>query len=159
MYRVVVAFIAQRRTVASSITSTADTLRIPRDDNYACRDGSRAHPRGRRRPRGACDPPLRLPAARPGRGARGRPAGGPRGAALRRAADGAARPPRPCLVEGRRGAARGAVPPGLGPHPERGAGRPAAASRPRAVLNVLVTGGSRGIGRAIALRFARNGAR
>jgi len=42
----------------------------------------------------------------------------------------------------------------VGPHPERGSGvRPA-----RVIESVFVTGGSRGIGKAIALRFARDGA-
>ena len=42
----------------------------------------------------------------------------------------------------------------MGPHPERGSGvRPA-----RVIESVFVTGGSRGIGKAIALRFARDGA-
>src|SRR5205085_3539930 len=79
-----------------------------------------------------------------------------RGAPLRRGADGAARPAGSRVLEGRRGPARTGVAPGVGADSVvRACGRPAAARR----LTVLVTGGSRGIGRSIALRFARDGAK
>src|SRR5207247_7688193 len=78
-----------------------------------------------------------------------------RSAPLRPAEDGAPRPARPRVVEGGGGPARGDDPAGLGRDPVgRTGGQPA----PVAAVNVFVTGGSRGIGRAIALRFARDGA-
>ena len=79
------------------------------------------------------------------------------GAPLRRGEDGAARPARPRLVEGRRRAARAADAARLGRR-SRARRRPTRRCR-AAFVNVFVTGGSRGIGRAIALRFARDGAK
>jgi enoyl-[acyl-carrier protein] reductase III len=75
---------------------------------------------------------------------------------VRRREDGAARPPRPRVLEGRRGAARVAEPAGLGGDPELGPRGPAA---PVGAMTILVTGGSRGIGREVARRFARDGAK
>ena len=75
-------------------------------------------------------------------------------------ADGAARPPRARLVEGRGRRPRAAQPARAGSRfRARRPIRAAAAAFARLVgASVLVTGGSRGIGKAIALRFARVGA-
>ena len=99
--------------------------------------------------------------------------------------DGAARPARPRLVQGRRRAPGSAGAPRLEADPELGAGRqsaPVAALRDEAehtadseadelgarrcrdaegvtASSVLVTGGSRGIGREVARRFAQAGAK
>src|SRR5581483_1536360 len=79
---------------------------------------------------------------------------------LRRGADRAARPARPRLLEGPRRRARAEDAPRLERAAELGArGRPAAPS-PMSLdgASVLVTGGTRGIGRAIALRLVADGA-
>ena len=85
-------------------------------------------------------------------------AGLPAGHEVRRYADdadGAPRPARARVVEGRRRPARIPGPDRLGRDPVGRPGRPAAAAP---FVTVFVSGGSRGIGRAIALRFARDGA-
>src|SRR5439155_6791910 len=91
-----------------------------------------------------------------GRGSSGRPPRAP----VRRGADGAPRPAGARLVEGGRRASPAARPARLARDPElRAGGRAAsAATLTFAGLSVLVTGGSRGIGREIALRFADLGA-
>src|SRR5205823_9308427 len=75
-------------------------------------------------------------------------------------ADGAPGPSRVRLVQGRGGPARRARPPRLARDPQRRArGRAAPAAMNFDGASVLVTGGSRGIGKAIALRFAGLGAK
>src|SRR5439155_25901024 len=70
----------------------------------------------------------------------------------------AARPPRLCVFEGRGGRPRAPHEAGLARDPVlRPGGPPAPMSFDGA--SVLVTGGSRGIGREIALRFADEGAK
>src|SRR5829696_5690313 len=128
----------------------------PPDRSCSLSPDGRANPRRGRRARRAGDAALRLPAPRPPPRARRGPPRGARRAALRRREDGAPRPPRPRVVEGRRGPARARDATRLGRAAVLRAGR--RTSSPPAV-NVFVTGGSRGIGRAIALRFARDGAR
>src|SRR5262249_20414830 len=74
---------------------------------------------------------------------------------------GAARPSRPCVIVGRGRRARAGEPDRLGDDSLVRAGlRPVAQSRGMSFegASVLVTGGSRGIGKAIALRFASLGA-
>src|SRR3954447_22891387 len=156
MYFETVRFSAHRTTVPTSIRSTAWIRRIRRRyRRYASARGA-TDPRRHRRPRRPRDAALRVPAA----GARPRvdrrPAGGRRRAPLRRVADRAARPARPRVVEGGRGRPRVARPARVGGTALLGAGVGSAAA-PR--VTVLVTGGSRGIGKAIARRFARDGAR
>src|SRR5262249_5755482 len=79
------------------------------------------------------------------------------GAPLRRGEDRAARSTRLRVVEGRGGPARAAGETGLAPDSLLGPGRQAAQMTFDGA-SVLVTGGSRGIGREIALRFAEEGA-
>src|SRR6185437_13639685 len=113
-----------------------------------------------RRARRAGHSAVRLPVARADRGAHQRPTGRRSGATLRRGEDGVARPARPCFFQGRDRRPCQARRAGLGRAPELGAGRRAVASRLMDFdgASVLVTGGSRGIGKAIALRFAQLGA-
>src|SRR5829696_1644822 len=128
----------------------------PPDRSCSLSPDGRANPRRRRRARRAGDAALRLPAPRPPPRARRGPPRGARRAALRRREDGAPRPPRPRLVEGGRGPARAGDATRLGRATFVSTCGRAPASP---AVNVFVTGGSRGIGRAIALRFARDGAR
>src|SRR5207244_6450289 len=78
---------------------------------------------------------------------------------LRRGADRTSRPARPRLLEGGGGRPRTSDEAGLGADPLVGTGgQPAPASMSFDGASVFVTGGSRGIGREIALRFAALGA-
>src|SRR5207244_1489757 len=78
---------------------------------------------------------------------------------LRRGTDRTARPARPRLLEGGGGRPRTSDEAGLGADPLVGTGgQPAPASMSFDGASVFVTGGSRGIGREIALRFADEGA-
>src|SRR6185312_3186422 len=113
-----------------------------------------------RRPRRPRDAALRLPAARPGARARGRPARRSPRPAPCGGADGAPRPPRPRLHEGRGRRPRAAVAPRLVGAAERRVRRRAAPDATMSLQgsSVLVTGGTRGIGLAIAHRLVRDGA-
>src|SRR6185312_5883225 len=113
-----------------------------------------------RRPRRPRDAALRLPAARPGARARGRPARRSPRPAPCGGADGAPRPPRPRLHEGRGRRPRAAVAPRLVGAAERRVRRRAAPDETMSLQgsSVLVTGGTRGIGLAIAHRLVRDGA-
>src|SRR5918995_153464 len=156
-YFVSVKLMLQMTMVTRSPTSAADRRRTAADASDTLGRG-RGHPRRHRHARRAGDAALRVPAPRSSRGAGEGPPGRPRGPPLRRREDGAARPARPRVLS-RRGGARGASDEGrLGNDPERGSSvRPPASAR--LIDSVLVTGGSRGIGKAIALRFAARGAK
>src|SRR5262249_22173770 len=98
------------------------------------------------------------PDSRARRGTRPRSTRGQPGPPLCRGEDGAPRPARSRLVQGRRTAARVAETPRLGRDSELGhRGQPASAAEvtPSAVL---LTGGTRGIGREVARQFAQDGA-
>src|ERR1041385_864002 len=157
---------AHRQTVVRSIRSAVGRLTVRRYSSSrgrppanrprvaSARDG-RADPPPPRRPRRARDAALRVSAPGTRARARRRPPRRPRRPALRRREDGAARRPRPRVVEGGGGAAGGPASARRGRDPELGARRPAASAPPvGGRMDVFVTGGSRGIGRAIALRFA-----
>src|SRR5439155_6826893 len=120
------------------------------------RPGDRADRRARR----PGDAALRLPDSRARSGARREAAGGSSRPPLRRAEDGLARPSRPRLLEGGGGPPGAEKPAGLEGDPEHGAGfaSAAAAALNFEGLSVLVTGGSRGIGREVARHFAELGA-
>src|SRR5918995_2279321 len=156
-YFVSVKLMLQMTMVTRSPTSAADRRRTAADASDTLGRG-RGHPRRHRHARRAGDAALRVPAPRSSRGAREGPPGRPRGPPLRRREDGAARPARPRVLS-RRGGARGASDEGrLGNDPERGSSvRPPASAQ--LIDSVLVTGGSRGVGKAIALRFAARGAK
>src|SRR5688572_12371143 len=113
-----------------------------------------------RRPRRARDAALRVPTPSPRQGADRGPAGRSSDPQVRRGEDGAPRPPRARVVVRRERRARAALAHRLGDDPVVGTGlRPAAqGGMTFEGSSVLVTGGSRGIGKAIALRFASLGA-
>ena len=146
---------ARRRTTASA---TGTPLR---SDHLGFAADERADRGRHRRTRRARDAPLRVPDPGSRAGGDRRAAERPSHARLRRAEDGAPRAPRTRVDEGGAFRARVARSDRLGDDPVVRDRLAAAASPDRRVSarrSVLVTGGSRGIGKAIALRLAREGA-